>query len=82
LPPEQPRSFTITTSSVITAASVRIDAERGRRHEDRRYLNLGPNPNAPPALLSVTLSVSSVPGGTSVPSTVFLNANAPEAGRR
>jgi hypothetical protein len=72
-------SFTITTSPVSTAASVRIDASAGGVTKSA-FINLGPDPNAPPALQSVTLSVSGVTGGTSVSGTVFLNANAPAGG--
>jgi hypothetical protein len=82
LPPEeQDRLLSLNrlTNSVITGASVRIDASAGGVTKSA-FINLGPNPNAPPALRSVTLSVSGVPGGTSVPGTVFLNANAPAGG--
>src|SRR5262249_14353463 len=72
-------SFTINTSPVSTGASVRIDASAGGGTKSA-FINLGPDPNAPPALQSVTLSVSGVTGGNSVPGTVFLNANAPAGG--
>lgn len=72
-------SFTIVTRPVITATSVRINATAGGVTKSV-FLNLGPDPNAPPALLSVTLSVSGAIGGNSIPGTIFLNANAPPGG--
>jgi hypothetical protein len=72
-------SFTITTSPVAFGAFARIDASAGGITKTA-FINLGPDPNAPSALLSVTLSVSGVTGGNSVPGTVFLTANAPPGG--
>src|SRR5262245_38191272 len=72
-------SFTITTSPVSTGVSVRLDASAGGVTKSA-FITLGPDPNAPPALQSVTLSVSGVTGGNSVSGTVFLNATAPAGG--
>src|SRR5262249_17258019 len=44
------------------------------------FINLGPDPNAPPLLQSVTVTPTSVPGGTSASGTVFLSSPAPAGG--
>jgi hypothetical protein len=72
-------SFTITTSSVLTATGTSINATAGGVAKSA-FINVAPDPNAALALLSVTLSVSGVAGGDSVPGTVFLNADAPPGG--
>ena len=72
-------SFSLTTSPVTIGATVRIDATAGGVTKSA-FINLGPDPNAPPPLQSVTLSASSVVGGNSVQGTVLLNAPAPVGG--
>src|SRR5207249_3671394 len=47
-------SFTITTSPVVIGATVRINATAGGVTRSA-FINLGPDPNAPPLLASVTL---------------------------
>ncbi len=72
-------SFTITTSPVSIATTVRVDATAGGVTRSA-FINLGPDPNAPPLLASVTLAAASVTGGNSVSGTVFLNGAAPAGG--
>src|SRR5205809_1646220 len=72
-------SFTITTSPVVIGATVRINATAGGVTRSA-FINLGPDPNAPPLLASVTLAAVSVTGGNSVSGTVFLNGTAPAGG--
>ena len=72
-------SFTITTSRVLVGTTVRIDATAGGVTRSQ-FLNLAPDPNAPPLLSSVTLAAASVVGGNSVSGTVFLSSPAPAGG--
>jgi hypothetical protein len=72
-------SFTITTAPVLTATTVRIDASAGGVTKSV-FLNLGPDPNAPPLLSSITLNATTVVGGNNVIGTVFLSAPAPAGG--
>ena len=72
-------SFTITTSPVAIGGTVRIDATAGGVTRSA-FIDLAPDPNAPPLLASVTLAAASVTGGNSVSGTVFLNGTAPAGG--
>src|SRR5262249_12066819 len=72
-------SFTIMTTPVTTATSVNITATAGGVTKSF-FVNLGPDPNAPPLLQSVTVSPTSVAGGTSASGTVFLSSPAPAGG--
>ena len=72
-------SFTITTSSVAIKTSVRIDASLGGVTKSV-FLNVGPNPDDPPLLESLTIIPSSVPGGTNATGTVTLSTPAPDGG--
>ncbi|MBI1852175.1 MAG: hypothetical protein HYR85_17685 [Planctomycetes bacterium] len=72
-------SFTITTSPVLMATGTRVNASAGGVTRSA-FINVAPDPNAPPGLLSVTLSVSGVTGGNNVNGTLFLSANAPAGG--
>ena len=44
------------------------------------FINVSPDPNAPPLLQSMTITPSSVSGGTNATGTVFLSAPAPAGG--
>ena len=44
------------------------------------FVNVSPDPNAPPLLQSMTISPTSVSGGTNATGTVFLSAPAPSGG--
>jgi trimeric autotransporter adhesin len=44
------------------------------------FVNVSPDPNAPPLLQSMTISPTSVPGGTNATGTVFLSSPAPAGG--
>jgi hypothetical protein len=44
------------------------------------FVNVSPDPNAPPLLQSMTISPTTVPGGTNATGTVFLSAPAPAGG--
>ncbi|HJT79598.1 MAG TPA: hypothetical protein VJ719_00250, partial [Chthoniobacterales bacterium] len=44
------------------------------------FVNVAPDPNAPPLLQSMTITPSSVTGGTSATGTVFLSSPAPSGG--
>ena len=44
------------------------------------FVNVAPDPNAPPLLQSMTISPASVAGGTSATGTVFLSAPSPSGG--
>src|SRR5262245_53003054 len=72
-------SFTITTSPVSLGTTVRVNATAGGVTRSV-FINLAPDPNAPPLLASVTLGATSVTGGSSVPGTVTLNGTAPAGG--
>src|SRR5262249_25312287 len=72
-------SFTITTSPVVVGTTVRVDATAGGVTKSQ-FINVGPDPNAPPLLSSVTLAAASVTGGTSVAGTVLLSGAAPAGG--
>src|SRR5262249_25373157 len=72
-------SFTAPTSPGISATAARIGPRAGGVTKSA-FVSLGADPNAPPALLSVTLSVGGVTGGNSVPGTLFLSNNAPPGG--
>jgi hypothetical protein len=74
-------SFTITTGSVINATSISVTGSTsGSNTTKTAWLNLGPDPDAPPVLLSVSPSVSGTTGGNSIPATIFLNGHAPAGG--
>src|SRR5262249_45888434 len=73
-------SFTITTSPVVVGTTVRVDATAGGVTKSQ-FINVGPDPNAPPLLSSVTLAAASVSGGTSVAGTVLLSGAAPARAR-
>ena len=74
-------SFTITTSSVISATSANIVASTSASDMTKSaWLTIFPDPNAAVVLLSVTPSVSGTTGGNSIPATLFLNGNAPPGG--
>jgi len=72
-------SFTITSSPVAIATTVQVDATAGGVTKSA-FINVAPDPNAPPLLASVTLAAASVVGGNSVSGTVFLNGTAPAGG--
>src|SRR3989442_6288037 len=72
-------SFTVTVGPVSIGATVRLDATAGGVRRSQ-FINLGPDPNAPPLLASVTLAAASVTGGNSVSGTVFLSGPAPTGG--
>ena len=72
-------SFTITTSPVPIETSVRIDATLGGVTKSV-FLNVSPNPDDPPLLESLTITPSSVPGGTNATGTVTLSGPAPAGG--
>ena len=72
-------SFNITTSSVPIETSVRIDAILGGVTKSV-FLNVNPNPDDPPLLESLTITPSSVPGGTNATGTVTLSGPAPAGG--
>src|SRR5262249_48125238 len=71
--------FTITTSPVFVGGTVRVDASAGGVTRSV-FLNLAPDPTAPPLLSSVTLASASVVGGNSVSGAVFLRTAAPAGG--
>src|SRR5205807_10620835 len=66
---------------VVVGTTVRIDATAGGVTRSQ-FLNLAPDPNAPPLLSSVTLAAASVVGGNSVSGTVFLSSPAPAGDRK
>src|SRR5262245_11865636 len=72
-------SFNITTSPVSVATTARVDATAGGVTRSQ-FINLGPDPNAPPLLSSVSMAAPSVTGGSSITGTVFLSAPAPAGG--
>jgi len=73
-------SFTIGTSAVTglpTGGNVFATAGGVTRSI---FVNVSPDPNAPPLLQSMTISPTSVRGGTNATGTVFLSAPAPSGG--
>jgi hypothetical protein len=72
-------SFDITTSRVFLQSSVRIDATAGGVTKSF-WMDLASDPNAPPLLQSVTVSPTSVAGGSTATGTVFLSQPAPSGG--
>jgi hypothetical protein len=72
-------SFTFTTSRVSVLSGARINATAGGVTRSI-FVNVAPDPNAPPLLQSMTISPASVTGGTSATGTVFLSAPAPSGG--
>jgi hypothetical protein len=73
-------TFTIGTSSVSglsTGGNVIASAGGITRSI---FVNVAPDPNAPPLLQSMTISPASVAGGTSATGTVFLSAPSPSGG--
>jgi hypothetical protein len=72
-------SFTINTSPVQMATTAQIDATAGGVTKTS-FVYLGPDPNAPPALQSLTLSPISVAGGNTVQGTVVISFPAPAGG--
>src|SRR5215813_4424610 len=72
-------SFTITTSPVTIGRTVSVTASAGGVSRTV-FLNLAPDPNAPPLLSSVALASASVTGGNGVSGSVFLSSPAPAGG--
>jgi hypothetical protein len=72
-------SFTFTTSRVPVGSGTRINATAGGVTKSI-FVNVAPDPNAPPLLQSMTISPASVTGGTGATGTVFLSAPAPAGG--
>src|SRR5262249_10999577 len=72
-------SFTITTSPVAIGTTVSVNATVGGVTKTV-FINVAPDPNAPPLLSSVTLASATVVGGNSVSGTVFLSGPAPAGG--
>ena len=72
-------SFSVTTSPVDTGASVSITGTAGGASKTA-FINLGPDPNAPLMLMSITPSVSGVQGGNPINTTLFMNKSAPAGG--
>jgi hypothetical protein len=72
-------SFTITTNPSSSFTSATISATTGGEAKSV-FLTIFENPNASSALSSITPSVSSATGGTSIPATVFLSGAAPSGG--
>jgi hypothetical protein len=72
-------SFTFTTSRVSVLSGTRINATAGGVTRSI-FVNVAPDPNAPPLLQSMTISPASVTGGTSATGTVLLSAPAPSGG--
>src|SRR5262245_2173440 len=72
-------SFTITTTPVTLPISANITATAGGVTKSF-FINLGPDPNAPPLLQSVTLNPTSVSGGASGTGTVLLSSPAAAGG--
>jgi hypothetical protein len=73
-------TFTIGTSSVSglsTGGNVIASAGGITRSI---FVNVAPDPNAPPLLQSMTISPASVAGGTSATGTVFLSSPSPSGG--
>jgi hypothetical protein len=72
-------SFTFATSRVSVLSGTRINATAGGVTRSI-FVNVAPDPNAPPLLQSMTISPASVTGGTNATGTVFLSAPAPSGG--
>src|SRR6185369_2156468 len=72
-------SFTITSSRVSVGTTVQIDATAGGVTQSV-FINVAPDPNAPPLLSAVTLASSTVVGGSSVSGNVVLSGPAPAGG--
>ena len=72
-------SFTITSSPVSLGTTVEVDATAGGVTKSV-FINVAPDPNAPPLLSSVTLASPTVVGGNSVSGTVTLSGPAPAGG--
>src|SRR5262249_2950085 len=72
-------SFTITSSSVSLGTTVEVDATAGGVTKSV-FINVAPDPNAPPLLSAVTLASPTVVGGNSVSGTVLLSGPAPAGG--
>ncbi len=72
-------SFKITTGSVPIETSVRVDATLGGITKSV-FVNVSPNPNDPPLLEDLTVTPSSVRGGTNATGTVTLSTPAPPGG--
>jgi hypothetical protein len=73
-------SFGIATSAVTglpTGGNVFATADGVTKSI---FVNVSPDPNAPPLLQSMTISPTTVPGGTSATGTVFLSSPAPAGG--
>jgi len=75
-PGNSANSFDITTGRVFLQGSVRIDATAGGVTKSF-WMDLGSDPNAPPLLQSVSVSPTSVAGGSTATGTVFLSQPAP-----
>jgi hypothetical protein len=73
-------SFTIGTSPVSgLPTGGNVTATAGGVSKSI-FVNVAPDPNAPPLLQSMTISPASVSGGTNATGTVFLSAPAPSGG--
>jgi hypothetical protein len=73
-------TFTIGTSSVSgLSTGGNVFASAGGVTKSI-FVNVAPDPNAPPLLQSVTISPTSVAGGTRATGTVFLSAPSPSGG--
>jgi hypothetical protein len=72
-------SFIVTTSRVPVTTGVRINASAGGETRSW-FVNVTPSPDAPPLLAGLTLSPTSVAGGSTSTGTVFLSAPAPANG--
>jgi hypothetical protein len=73
-------TFTIGTSSVSgLSTGGNVFASAGGVTKSI-FVNVAPDPNAPPLLQSITISPSSVVGGTRATGTVFLSAPSPSGG--
>ena len=72
-------SFNITTSVQATGATGILTASAGGVSKDV-FLNIGPDPNAPLALVSISPGVSAVVGGNPINTFVQLNKEPPAGG--
>jgi hypothetical protein len=73
-------SFDIPTSPVATLPTGGFVNATAGGVTKSIFVNVAPDPNAPPILKSVALSPTSVVGGNNVTGTVFLNSPAPAGG--
>lgn len=71
--------FVITTSPVTVGTTAEIVATAGGVSKSW-FVNVAPDPNAPPLLQSLAISPSSIAGGNSATGTVVLGAPAPSGG--